>query len=158
MISLIFGIALQFAVMKEDGRSDAAFYPVRGGRVTSPFGSRIDPLSTFRSFHTGIDIGVPAGTPIYSIGSGQVTFSGEYLGFGNLVVVQHGKDITTHYAHCWETKVKVGQIVSSSTVLGFVGRSGRATGPHLHFEVRYHGIPVNPEWILSEKSNGYGKK
>jgi murein DD-endopeptidase MepM/ murein hydrolase activator NlpD len=132
------------------------FLPVREGIVTSNYGSRSDPFSLVRKFHSGIDIAAPAGSKIWPIALGRVSFSGKYEGFGNLVVVQHGEGISTHYAHCWAVRVKVGDLVSKETVLGFVGQSGRATGPHVHFEVRYKGEAVNPMWLLKNKEEARG--
>ena len=122
-------------------------FPVKG-EITSMFGMRTDPIVRTKRFHSGVDIAATIGSPIRPIAAGRVIFSGKYEGFGNLVVVKHGSSITTHYAHCWAVKVKVGDLVSRRTILGFVGETGRATGPHLHFEVRYQSVPLDPLWVL----------
>jgi murein DD-endopeptidase MepM/ murein hydrolase activator NlpD len=124
--------------------------PVESGRVTSSYGRRIDPFNKKSRFHEGLDIAAPYGSVIRPVAPGIVVFTGRYEGFGNLVVVKHGNDLTSHYAHCWGVKVKVGQLVTKATPLGFVGSSGRATGPHLHLEVRFKGASVDPLWILSK--------
>jgi len=128
--------------------------PVQGGLVTSGYGHRIDPLSRDKTrFHEGIDIAAPYGSHIQPIASGIVVFTGSYVGFGKLVVIKHGKDLTSHYAHCWGVKVKVGELVTKDTLLGFIGSSGRATGPHLHLEVRLKGVSVNPLWALTSRDH-----
>jgi murein DD-endopeptidase MepM/ murein hydrolase activator NlpD len=125
--------------------------PVENGRVTSTYGHRTDPFHKAGRFHEGLDIAAPYGSTIRPVAPGLVVFTGSYEGFGNLVVVRHGNDLTSHYAHCWGVKVKVGQLVTKENALGFVGSSGRATGPHLHLEVRFKGVSVNPTWILTER-------
>lgn len=123
-------------------------YPLQHAKVSSSFGMRLDPFLHTKKFHSGIDfIGEP-GSKVRSSAKGQVIFSGTYAGYGNLVVVRHTDNLTTHYAHLWGARVHVGQIVQSGETLGFLGETGRVTGPHLHFEVRWNGIPINPLWIL----------
>ncbi|NLL37083.1 MAG: M23 family metallopeptidase [Fretibacterium sp.] len=126
-------------------------WPV-SGRVSSPFGKR-----GRRSFHAGIDIPMPKGTPIRAAQAGVVTEvipqrSKGFRGYGNVVIVDHGKGISTLYAHCLSFKVKKGQHVRQGDVLATVGRTGRATTNHLHFEVRLHGRPVNPIKYLPSRS------
>ena len=118
--------------------------PVREGRITSEYGVRTDPVHGAERFHEGIDIGAVAGSPIYAVAEGQVIFSGYHAGFGRVLAVRHSYDITTLYAHCWATRVAVGERVQAGTIIGFVGNTGRATGPHLHFEVRVRGKSVDP--------------
>src|SRR5581483_7838056 len=98
------------------------------GPVTSPFGFR------WGRMHTGIDIGVPAGTPIHAAAAGTVIYCGWESGYGNLVVVDHGNGIATAYAHQSSMAATVGQQVSQGQVIGYVGSTGFSTGPHLHFE------------------------
>jgi murein DD-endopeptidase MepM/ murein hydrolase activator NlpD len=82
------------------------------------------------------------------VAAGRVIFSGSYQGFGRIVAIQHGKHMSSVYAHFEDLRVAVGQLVHRETVLGVVGSSGRSTGPHLHFEVRVAGTPVDPSWVF----------
>ena len=122
--------------------------PVRAGSVSSDYGVRADPFHGAERFHEGIDIGARAGSAIYAVAAGEVFFSGQTEGYGRVVGVRHNGEVTTLYAHCWATRVVVGDRVVAGSVLGFVGRTGRATGPHLHFEVRVRGKSVDPLSML----------
>lgn len=122
--------------------------PVREGRISSLFGMREDPFEGEQRFHAGIDIAAPVGTPVRPVAAGRVIFSGFYQGFGRIVAIQHGKHMSSLYAHFGDIRVAVGQLVHRETVLGVVGSSGRSTGPHLHFEVRVAGTPVDPSWVF----------
>lgn len=129
--------------------SDAAIgSPVKKGRISSLFGIREDPFGGDPRFHAGIDIAAPVGTPVRPVAAGRVIFSGVYHGFGRIVAIQHGKHMSSLYAHFDDLKVAVGQLVHRDSVIGVVGSSGRATGPHLHFELRVGGIPVDPAWVF----------
>ena len=112
------------------------------GPITSPFGMR------WGSLHPGIDIGAPMGTPIKAAASGTVLVASYNGGYGNLVVIDHGNGIATAYAHQSQIAVSVGQNVSQGQVIGYVGSTGFSTGPHLHFEVRVNGTPVDPMGYL----------
>ena len=118
------------------------------GRVTSSFGERLDPFNGEGAFHSGIDICAPYGTPVRAAGDGDV--SGEQLGagYGRGVMVNHGHDLVTVYGHLSAIAVLPGQHVVRGQVIGYVGESGLATGPHLHYEVRVHSVPVNPHKYL----------
>ena len=151
MFGILISVLVYLTILPLPDTSKAPVMPVRRGVISSAFGLRKDPFNNQDRFHAGIDIAARAGSKIFPLQPGRVSFSGPYKGFGNLVVIQHGEDITTHYAHLWGTKVKVGEFVNKDSVLGFVGNSGRSTGAHLHFEIRYRGIPVNPAWILTQK-------
>ncbi|GAB6183175.1 M23 family metallopeptidase [Thermodesulfovibrio hydrogeniphilus] len=124
------------------------------GRLTSSFGMRLDPIDGKRRHHNGIDIAVAEGTPIKAVMSGKVIYSGYTKGYGNCVIVEHENGIQTVYAHNSKNLVKVGDRVDANTVIALSGSTGRTTGPHLHFEVRKDGKPVNPLTLLnnSEKS------
>lgn len=126
--------------------------PVSGARITSPYGSRIHPIFKSRIFHTGIDYGVPYGTPIKAANSGKVIYSGWYGGYGKVVIIDHGSctgaPTTTLYAHMSKQAVEVGQTVSRGQIIGYVGSTGYSTGPHLHFEVRINGKHQNPNNYL----------
>lgn len=118
-------------------------WPV-GGTITSPFGWRTHPISGASRFHAGLDIGAGHGTPIGSAGSGTVILASWYGGYGNAVVIDHGGGLTTLYGHQSSLAVSAGQSVSTGQVIGYVGSTGYSTGPHLHFETRENGNPVNP--------------
>ena len=112
-------------------------WPVNGP-VTSGFGMR------WGRMHEGIDIGVASGTPIHAAASGRVVYSGWMDGYGNLVAIDHGRGISTAYAHQSSIAVGNGQTVSQGQVIGYVGCTGHCFGPHLHFEVRINGSAVDP--------------
>jgi len=113
-------------------------WPVRYGYISSPFGWR------GRRMHKGIDIGAKTGTEIYAVEEGTVIRSTRMRGYGNMVEIQHGSMYTTRYAHNRKNLVKVGEVVKKGELIAFVGATGRATGPHLHFEVRQLGAALNP--------------
>jgi murein DD-endopeptidase MepM/ murein hydrolase activator NlpD len=118
-------------------------WPVNGP-VTSGFGWRIHPVFHTRRFHSGIDISSPYGTPIRSAASGKVIFAGSQTGYGNYVIVYHGGKIATLYAHMSSIGVSYGASVVQGGTIGRVGCTGYCTGPHVHFEVRLNGNPVDP--------------
>lgn len=117
-------------------------WPV-SGPVTSPYGQRCLPNGDC-SFHPGIDIGVPAGTPIKAAAAGTVVFAGSMGGYGNLTVIDHGNGLATAYGHQSSIAVATGASVSQGQVIGYVGCTGYCFGAHLHFEVRVNGAPVDP--------------
>lgn len=118
-------------------------WPVRG-RITSSFGERLDPFQGEGAFHAGIDIGVPYGTHVHATAEGVVVYASWMDGYGRTVIINHGHGMRTLYAHMSSLAVTVGQHVDRDDVIGFVGDSGRSTGPHLHYEVRINNNPVNP--------------
>lgn len=113
-------------------------------RVGSSFGYRRDPFTRRARFHSGLDIKAGLGDQVAASLPGTVEFAGWYHGYGNWVVINHGGGVTTHYAHLSDFAVEVGQKVSRGSLVGFAGRTGRATSPHLHYEVRIDGNPVDP--------------
>jgi murein DD-endopeptidase MepM/ murein hydrolase activator NlpD len=118
------------------------------GRVASSFGERADPINGEGAFHPGIDIDAPYGTPVRAAGEGEVMGGTTGSGYGREVILSHGHDVETIYAHLSGIAVIAGQHVIRGQVIGYVGQSGRATGPHLHYEIRIHNVPVNPHKYL----------
>lgn len=118
-------------------------WPVSGD-ITSYFGYRIHPILKKRKYHTGLDIAAVSGTPIAASDTGVVIFSARNGGYGLMVTIDHGAGISTIYAHCSRLLVKKGQKVTKGQTIARVGSTGLSTGPHLHFEVRKDGVPVNP--------------
>jgi murein DD-endopeptidase MepM/ murein hydrolase activator NlpD len=122
-------------------------WPVEGP-VSGSFGERIDPFNGEGAFHTGVDISCAYGQAVIAPADGVVTFAADAGGYGRLVILEHGQGISTRYGHLASFAVALGQSVRRGDVIGYVGRSGRATGPHLHYEVRIQGVPVNPHKYL----------
>ena len=128
------------ATTREDSLPRAADYiwPLRKFEVSSRFGKRYGRL------HSGIDLRAPRGTPVHASAAGRVKFSGRRRGYGHMIVIEHGGGIETAYAHNEQNLVSVGQRVSQGEIIARVGRSGKATGYHLHFEYRRHGQALDP--------------
>jgi murein DD-endopeptidase MepM/ murein hydrolase activator NlpD len=116
--------------------------------VTSPFGARIDPFLGRPALHTGIDLREDYGAPVIATAAGVVAFAGSDGGYGNMVEIDHGNGLSTRYAHLSGISVRQGQKVGIGTVVGHIGETGRATGPHLHYETRINGEPVDPARFL----------
>ncbi len=113
-------------------------------RVASGYGMRIDPVYHVRKFHQGMDFTAPTGTEVFATGNAKVTFSGWKQGYGNTVILDHGFGYETVYAHLYKSLVRKGQKVRRSDIIALVGNTGKSTGPHLHYEVRLNGRPVDP--------------
>lgn len=114
-------------------------------RIASGFGYRIDPVYKDRRAHLGLDFTAPMGTPIYATADGRVKDAGFNTGgFGNRVVISHGFGYETLYGHMVRVKARVGEMVKRGEVIGYVGNSGKSTGPHCHYEVHRNGVPVDP--------------
>jgi murein DD-endopeptidase MepM/ murein hydrolase activator NlpD len=111
---------------------------------SSGFGWRRDPINRRRKFHMGADYAADRGTPVLAAGDGVVILAGRHNGYGRTVIVDHGGGLVTRYAHLQKIEVERGAVVQATESIGTVGSSGRATGPHLHFEVRVDGRPVDP--------------
>ncbi len=122
--------------------------PVLGGGYNSNFGWRIDPFSGQHSYHEGIDFAGGEGTPILAAAGGIVVYAEYHAAYGNMVEIDHGNELVSRYAHASKLHVKVGDMILRGAKIAEVGRSGRATGTHLHFEVRQRGIAVNPAQFL----------
>lgn len=123
--------------------------PINGARLTSGFGYRRHPVLGYSKMHTGVDFGAPIGTPILAAGDGVVTRVGYMGGYGNTVDIQHDGTWSTRYAHIsrFANGLSVGDRVTQGQVIALVGNTGRSTGPHLHYEVRRDGAPINPEGL-----------
>jgi len=121
-----------------------SFLPVKG-YVTGGMGKREDPFTgSSIEHHTGINISAPYGTRVSAPADGTVVYAGTRAGYGNIVVIDHKFGVTTRYGHLWKMSVEAGQHVSRNEIIGYVGTTGRTTGPHLHFELWAHGRSVDP--------------
>jgi murein DD-endopeptidase MepM/ murein hydrolase activator NlpD len=122
--------------------------PVDGGWYSSNYGWRIDPFNGQRAFHEGMDFVVEHGSAIRAAAGGVVVYSAFHPQYGNMIEIDHGNELVTRYAHASKRLVKLGDVVLRSEKIGEVGRTGRVTGTHLHFEVRRRGQPQNPKQFL----------
>jgi murein DD-endopeptidase MepM/ murein hydrolase activator NlpD len=114
------------------------------GPIVSGFGYRVHPIFRRVKFHYGVDISAPSGNPIRAAADGVVVFAGWRRAYGNTVIIDHGNGVATLYAHCSRILVSEGEVVKQGQVIALVGSTGLSTGPHLHFEVRHYGEPINP--------------
>jgi len=129
--------------------SRPSIWPVDGKLIRSPFGMRTDPFSGEGAFHKGVDISATYGAPVHVTADGIVVEAGWESGYGQMVCVDHGAGLSTCYAHLSQTFVHTGLTLRRGELVGRVGSSGRATSPHLHYEVRVGGIPQNPYRYLA---------
>ena len=141
------GLSLSFAGDWTQLADAPSIWPIEG-RVTSSFGEREDPFNGEGAFHSGVDIGASYGAPVRATADGEVSAASMGAGYGREVVLDHGHDVMTVYGHLSAVAVLPGQHVIRGQVIGYVGQSGRSTGPHLHYEVRVHSVPVNPHKYL----------
>ncbi len=118
-------------------------WPVEG-MITGSFGERIDPFNGEGAFHSGVDISASVGSPVIAPADGVVTFADFMGGYGRAINVDHGHGISTRYGHLASFAVAAGEHIHRGDIIGYVGQSGRSTGPHLHYEVRINDTPVNP--------------
>jgi murein DD-endopeptidase MepM/ murein hydrolase activator NlpD len=124
--------------------------PITTSWYSSNFGWRIDPFTGKNAMHEGVDYMVPEGTPIYASAGGVVVYADMHPQYGNMIEIDHGNDVITRYAHASKLLVKVGDVVRRGREIARVGSTGRSTGNHLHFEVRYKGIAQNPVRFLEQ--------
>ncbi|MFZ2006556.1 MAG: M23 family metallopeptidase, partial [Stellaceae bacterium] len=122
--------------------------PLPEYRITSPFGVRADPENDRPGFHTGVDLAAPYDSPVYATAPGTVTFAGYRDDYGKIVEIDHGNGIATRYAHLHAFAVSVGEHVAAHQQIGYLGSTGRATGPHVHYEVVVNGEPQDPEKFI----------
>lgn len=149
-------VALE-TLMQQDQLSQRMFpsvAPIKQGWYSSNFGWRIDPFTGKQAMHEGVDYMVPAGTPVYASAGGIVSYADLHPQYGNMVEIDHGNGIVTRYAHASRLLVKVGQMVRRGQEIAISGSTGRSTGPHLHFEVRYKGVAQNPVRFLQKAAAG----
>ena len=119
-------------------------------RIGSYFGTRVDPFYKVRKFHEGMDFSAPIGTEVYATGNGAIEMAGhdDGGGYGNEIIIDHGYSYKTVYAHLSRIFVKPGQKVLRGQIIGYVGNTGKSTSPHLHYEVRKNGVPLNPIYFF----------
>lgn len=152
------GLRLVPSWQGEGGKEESSFIPSLWptvGPVSSAFGARLDPFYGEGAFHTGIDISGQYGDPVRVAADGVVVSVGPRAGYGRMVEVDHGFGLTTYYGHMSGINTYTGAQLKRGEVIGYVGASGRATGPHLHYEIRMHGAPVNP-WRYLRGSSASG--
>jgi murein DD-endopeptidase MepM/ murein hydrolase activator NlpD len=139
--------AIEAAAAKSDVETPAPILKPLATGVSSEFGWRTDPIDGRQRFHAGTDLRLAYGQEVRAAAPGSVAFAGDQGGYGNTLVVRHADGLETRYAHLSSLDVRVGDEVAAGQVIARSGNSGRTTGPHLHFEVRHNGRPVNPEAI-----------
>lgn len=137
-------IAASTGIIRGTGRF---IYPANAS-ITSGFGTRVHPILGYRRFHSGVDFGASYGSTVRAADSGRVIFAGWYGGYGQAVIIDHGNGLTTLYGHNSRLFVQEGQMVQQGQAISAVGSTGLSTGPHLHFEVRQNGTPINPMGYL----------
>lgn len=126
----------------------AAPSPLIAGEVTSSFGMRKDPFHGGQRRHNGLDIAAPTGTPVYATANGVVDYASWKGSYGKLIQIKHPSGHETRFAHLSEILIVRGQVVRKGQLIGRVGSTGRSTGPHLHYEVRYRGKPLDPRSFM----------
>ncbi len=132
-------------------------WPVQG-HITGAFGSRIDPFTGEGAVHRGVDISAAYGSRVVAPADGEVIYADFMSGYGRMVVIDHGHGIVTRYGHLASFAVNAGMMVTRGDTIGFVGLSGRSTGPHLHYEVWVHNNPVSPNKFLRMPSERFAFK
>jgi septal ring factor EnvC (AmiA/AmiB activator) len=145
----------RMSLLPVPGLGQVAFTPTLWpviGRITGSFGERLDPFSGEGAFHTGVDISSQYGDGVRAAGDGVVTHAALHAGYGRLVILDHGFGVTTWYGHLSSFTVAPGMRIKRGDLVGYVGVSGRTTGPHVHYEVRMNGAPVYPMRYLRNSS------
>ena len=130
--------------LRENAVSVPSRMPLEGAALTSGFGMRQHPVLGGRRQHTGIDLAAPTGTPVYATADGVIGRADWYSSYGLYIAINHGASMETRYAHLSRLAVAAGDTVKKGDLIGYVGSTGRSTGPHLHYEVRVDGLAVNP--------------
>jgi murein DD-endopeptidase MepM/ murein hydrolase activator NlpD len=144
--------ALQLLLLDRDLEQERtpAGRPVKKGWISSGFGERIDPFTGEKTRHEGLDFAGAKGSEVLAVASGAVTWAGPWQGFGNLLEITHGNGYLTRYAHNDELLVKAGDSVTAGQEIAKMGQTGRASTPHVHFEVLYKGKVVNPNKFVKQ--------
>ncbi|WP_271079195.1 M23 family metallopeptidase [Aurantiacibacter sp. MUD61] len=132
------------SVVPQMAVSVPSLMPLADARLTSGYGNRNHPILRRRARHNGVDLAAPTGTPVYATADGIVEMAQWYSSYGNYVQIGHGGEMETRYAHLSRYTVSSGEQVRAGDLIGYVGSTGRSTGPHLHYEIRVSGDPVNP--------------
>lgn len=122
--------------------------PLESARLSSNYGMRTHPVLGGRRNHAGIDLAAPTGTPVYATADGYVSKAERFSSYGNYIQIEHGGELQTRYAHLSGYAIKAGEMVTKGQLIGYVGSTGRSTGPHLHYEVRVAGEAVDPQPYL----------
>jgi len=148
LISFITASSFLQTVYSEEKEIRAIYYPLVYEKETSGFGHRIHPINKKDRIHEGVDLYAKKGTDVFSIFDGKVTYSGYLEYYGNTVVIEHKNNVTSHYCHLSKIEVEAGDKLEAGDILGKVGQTGEATGPHLHFEIRKNGKPIDPVIIF----------
>ena len=146
------GMRLMPSTIFVDTTYTPSIWPVLG-HITDGFGARLDPFSGEGAFHTGVDVAADYGAPVHATADGMVVSAEQHVGYGRVVVVDHGFGLTTWYAHLSSYAVVTGTRVKRGEVIGYAGISGRSTGPHVHYEVRMNNAPVNPWRYMKSASS-----
>lgn len=153
--------ALESRLMEQRYKSSLlpTILPISAANIGSSFGSRLDPIAGVRAMHEGIDFIAEPGTRVISAAGGLIVSAEFHPEYGNLIEIDHGNDFSSRYAHLSKVLVKPGQVVKRGQEIAASGNTGRSTGPHLHFEVRYKGIAQNPARFLQQGAgNGQGQR
>ncbi|MCB0322088.1 MAG: M23 family metallopeptidase [Bdellovibrionales bacterium] len=119
-------------------------FPLMAPRLSSTYGVREHPIRKVHRHHNGVDLAAPVNAHVRAVAPGKVVFADSYAGYGKLVTIQHDNGFTSLYGHLHEIRVDPGELVNAGDIIGRVGSTGVATGPHLHFEWRHHGEPMDP--------------
>jgi murein DD-endopeptidase MepM/ murein hydrolase activator NlpD len=145
--------AVDFNITRDANRPGIAIpsgMPLRNATLTSGYGMRSHPVLRKRASHKGVDLAAPTGTPIYATADGVVSRANWFSSYGLFISVEHSGDLQTRYAHLSRLAVAEGERVRKGDLIGYVGSTGRSTGPHLHYEVRMNGVAVNPIPYMNE--------
>jgi murein DD-endopeptidase MepM/ murein hydrolase activator NlpD len=127
--------------------------PLEGARLSSDYGMRTHPVLGGRRGHKGVDLAAPTGTPVYATADGYISKAERFSSYGNYIQIEHGGELQTRYAHLSGYAVASGEMVTKGQLIGYVGSTGRSTGPHLHYEVRVAGEAVDPQpYMLADAS------
>ena len=134
--------------------------PINGARLSSSYGMRKHPISGYNKMHKGVDFAAPTGTPIFAAGNGVVEYAGRNGGYGKYVRIRHDSTYKTAYAHlnAYKKGIKNGARVKQGDIIGYVGSTGKSTGPHLHYEIIVNGKQINPATLKLPSGRKLNKK